>query len=67
MSKHIRSGKEILDDFFGSVEDLPGVDPQIAALVKKLYDNDKLTQTNLTNALAALADAETGEDAHEQD
>ncbi len=54
MDNEIKSGKEILDDFFGNVEEIEGVDPQVAAAVKKLYDDGKLTHTNLFNALAAL-------------
>lgn len=54
MDNEIKSGKEILDDFFGNVGEIKGVDPQVAAAIKKLYDDGKLTHTNLSNALAAL-------------
>ena len=47
----IKSGKEILDEFFENIENLPGVDKTIAEVLKKLYKEEKLTQTNLSNAL----------------
>jgi hypothetical protein len=50
----IKSGKEILDEFFDNVEKIPGVDSTIAAALKKLYQDNKLTNTNLSNALLKL-------------
>jgi hypothetical protein len=47
----IKSGKEILDEFFENVGDIPEVDKTIAAVLKELYREEKLTQTNLSNAL----------------
>jgi hypothetical protein len=51
MSNGIKSGKEILDDFFDGIEDIPGVDNKIASILKNLYRDDKLTDSNLSNAL----------------
>ena len=50
----IKSGKEILDDFFHTVDEIPGVDNKITAVLKELYNEDKLTTTNLSNALLKL-------------
>jgi hypothetical protein len=50
----IKSGKEILDEFFDSVEEIPGVDSTIAAVLKGLYRENKMTDTNLSNALLKL-------------
>jgi hypothetical protein len=54
VDNEIKSGKEILDDFFEKMGEIEGVDPQVAAAIKQLYDDGKLTHTNLSNALAAL-------------
>jgi hypothetical protein len=54
MESEIKSGKEILDDFFEGVQKIEGVDSQVAAEIKKLYNDGKLTPINLSNALAAL-------------
>ena len=32
----IKSGKEILDDFFHTVDEIPGVDKEITAVLKEL-------------------------------
>jgi hypothetical protein len=50
----IKSGKEILDEFFNSVEEIPGVNSTIAAVLKELHRDNKLTATNLSNALLKL-------------
>ncbi len=54
MEDQIKSGKEILDEFFDQVDKIPGVDQEVAALLKKLYAGNKLTATNLSNALLKL-------------
>jgi hypothetical protein len=50
----IKSGKEILDEFFDNVEEIPSVDSTIAAALKELYNEDKLSHKNLSNALFEL-------------
>ena len=50
----IKSGKEILDDFFNTVDVIPGVDKEIAVVLKELYSEDKLSHKNLSNALFEL-------------
>ena len=50
----IKSGKEILEDFFNTVDEIPGVDKEIAGVLKELYNDDKLSNKNLSNALFQL-------------
>ncbi len=50
----IKSGKEILDEFFDNIEEIPGVDGSIIVALKELYQDNKLTATNLSNALLKL-------------
>jgi len=54
MDKSVKSGKEILDDFFNGILNIPDVDEKLASEIKKLYDEGKLTNTNLSNKLASL-------------
>lgn len=54
MRDGIKSGKEILDDFFDGIEDISGVDNKIASMVKDLYRDNRLTHTNLSNALLKM-------------
>ena len=54
MDKPVKGGKEILDDFFNGILNIPDVDEKLASEIKKLYDEGKLTKTNLSNTLASL-------------
>ena len=49
MADKVKSGKEILDDFFNGIED-------IAKMLSELYQNDKLTDINVKNELQKLRD-----------
>ena len=54
MNQRIKSGKEMLDEFFGNLEKIPNIDKEITGLLKRLYEENKFTDTNLTNALQKL-------------
>jgi len=54
MENVVKSGKEILDDFFDNIENIDGVNPEISKLIAALYSKEKLTDTNLKNALQEL-------------
>ena len=54
MDKPVKSGKEILDDFFNNILDVPDIDKKLASEIKKLYEEGKLTNTNLSNKLDSL-------------
>lgn len=54
MYEKVKSGKEILDEFFDNLKKIPDVDERIANLLIELYGDDKLTQTNISNALHEL-------------
>lgn len=54
MAETVKSGKEILDEFFTGIESIENVDPNIAAMIKQLYDEDKLTDANVKNELQRL-------------
>lgn len=56
MEDKVKSGKEILDDFFDSIEEIENVDKDIAKMLSKLYQEDKLTDTNVKNELQKLRD-----------
>lgn len=56
MTNKVKSGKEILDDFFNELEALENVDPKISSMLKELYDSDKLTDINVKNKLQKLRD-----------
>ena len=56
MAEKVKSGKEILDDFFNDIEEIKNVDTVIAKMLSELYQNDKLTDTNVKNELQKLRD-----------
>lgn len=58
MSEKVKSGKEILDDFFNEIEEIENVDADIAKMLSELYQNDKLTDTNVKNELQKLRDGD---------
>lgn len=58
MDKPVKSGKEILDDFFNNILTIPNVDEKLASQIKKMYEEGKLTNTNLSNKLTSLREEE---------
>ena len=56
MAENVKSGKEILDDFFNEIEKIENVDTDIAKMLERLYREEKLTDTNVKNELQKLRD-----------
>ncbi len=54
MSTEIKSGKEILDEYFEEVKADEELDQDIIVAIDNLYTSGKLTDRNLTNALSVL-------------
>jgi hypothetical protein len=59
MTDKIKSGQEILDDFFSKITNIEGLDKQVTNIVLKLYKDGKLTNTNLSNELSNLREKPT--------
>lgn len=58
MNKEVKSGQEILDDFFESIE---GVDSKISEMISKLYKEGTLTEVKIKNELQQLRIQEQNE------
>ena len=56
MKNKVKSGKEILDDFFTNISKIKNIDKDLAESLSNLYQQGKLTDTNLKNELAKLRD-----------
>lgn len=54
MEKKVKSGNEILDDFFESISKIENVDKALAESLTSLYKEGKLTDTNVKNKLSEL-------------
>lgn len=50
----VKSGKEILDDFFKEISSIENVDKTIAKSLAELYNNGKLTDKNVVNELQKI-------------
>ena len=55
MDQKIKSGKEVLDDFFNfTLKKIPNIDEGVANVLLALYQSNKLTARNLANDLLRL-------------
>jgi hypothetical protein len=58
MSDEIKSGKQVIDEFFAEIMNIEGVDKKTVAKLTSLYDEGKLTDTNIENAMGQLLQEE---------
>lgn len=54
MGNKVKSGKEILDDFFTDISKIKNVDKELAESLSNLFQQGKLTDTNVKNELSKL-------------
>lgn len=54
MENKVKSGKEILDDFFTNISNIKNVDKRLAESLANLYNQSKLSDTNVKNELSNL-------------
>lgn len=62
MEENVKSGEEIVNGFFNSIEDIKGVDADIAKMLASLYKDGKLTDTNVKNELQKLREQDGNKD-----
>ncbi len=58
MSEEIKSGKEVIDEFFAEIMNVEGVDKKTVEKLTSLYGEGKLTDTNIQNAMEQLLQEE---------
>ncbi len=61
MTDQIRSGQEVLEEFFTEIASMDGIDNDVANIVINLYRDEKLTDTNLSNELARVREEKTSD------
>ena len=61
MTDRIRSGQEVLEEFFTEMAGMDGIDNDMANIVINLYREEKLTDTNLSNELARIRGEKTSD------
>lgn len=57
MTGTIKSGHEILDDFFLKLDAIEGVDHDVASILTNLHKEGKLTNTHISNNLLKVREA----------
>lgn len=56
MTNNIKSGKEIVENFFSDINKINNLDNEISLLFGNLYKEGKLTDSNVKNGLQSLRD-----------
>ncbi len=51
MNKTIKSGKDVIEDFFAEIYNIPNIDISTANVLIELYSQGKLTDKNVQNAM----------------
>jgi hypothetical protein len=54
MDNKVKSGKEILDDFFTNISQIKDVDKALAESLTNLYNQGKFSDTHVKNELSNL-------------
>ncbi|HOZ14031.1 MAG TPA: hypothetical protein PK784_04535 [Tenuifilaceae bacterium] len=62
MDNKVKSGKEILDDFFKGISEIENIDVEIANSLANLYHQGKFTDVNIKNELQKLRDKNANKD-----
>lgn len=58
MNTETKSGKEVIDEFFAEILEIEGVDKKTVEKLISLHREDKLTDTNIQNAMEELLQEE---------
>ena len=58
MDIEIKSGKEVIDEFFSEIYNIENVDEKTVEALVSLYSEGKLTDKNIQNALEVLVQQE---------
>ena len=58
MNAETKSGKEVMEEFFAGILEIEGVDKKTVEKLISLYREDKLTDTNIQNAMEQLLQEE---------
>ncbi len=58
MRDKIKSGKDVIEEFFNNILHVEGVDKKTVDKLVELFSENKLTDSNIQNALEELKQAE---------
>lgn len=58
MDNTIKSGKDMIEDFFAEILNVPNADEKTVQKLVELYRSGKFTERNISNAMDELTQAE---------
>ena len=58
MDNKIKSGKDVIDDFFAEIYDVPNTDKKTIDILIELYSQGKISDKNLQNAMDEIVQKE---------
>lgn len=58
MAHSFKQGKQIVDDFFNNLDKISNVDKNIVKILKKLHNENKLSDKNIYNSLLNIKNEE---------
>jgi len=61
VSEEVKSGKQILDEFFNTLKEIPDVSEDVANVLLELYQSNKLTAKNIANMLSQIREESTND------
>lgn len=54
----VKTGKQFLDRFFSELKVIDNLDPEVTALLVKLFEEKKFTDTNIEHGLSQIREKE---------
>lgn len=54
MDDKAKSGNEVIEEFFHEIMEIEGIDNKTVRKIVSLHEENKLTETNIQNAMSAL-------------
>ena len=58
MTDEIKSGKQVIEEFFSEIMSIDGIDKKTTAKLTSLYNEGKLTDINIQNAMTEILQEE---------
>ncbi len=62
MTDEVKSGREVLNEFFSELPHIEGVNKEVSGIVIRLFQEGRLTNINLTNELMSIREAKSDKD-----
>ena len=61
MSDDIKSGKQILEEYFNEIKEIEGLNEEVVEGITELYQSGKMSDKNISNMLLELREKPSNE------